>query len=299
MRITTPNYTQTPNDLFDHWLPLLKEVELKVLLVIMRKTFGWHKTRDYISLSQLEQLTGCSQTNILKSIKTLIEKGLISKEVVGKIGSQTTYYQLIVNEDSNNSYPSQIIRGTPNNLGGGTPDNLSGTKENDKKERLKKDDIVGKQKRNSLEDLDYRSSSLQDSIVSFDFTIYKFPDGTSISPRMQNGFKKYTQEQFDKLQATIFYFEADISRGKKPKTSYEQMLQGYINGKYAEKAEMSEKNRFYATFLKAEHKTCNIKILKTVVQFRKSSDHLWESLDLDLEPTTFANILEACAKNQK
>ena len=98
MKIEKPNYTQTPNDLFDHWLPLLKEVELKVLLVIMRKTFGWHKTRDYISLSQLEKLTGSTQTNITKSIKTLIEKGLVSKEVVGKIGSQVTYYELILNE---------------------------------------------------------------------------------------------------------------------------------------------------------------------------------------------------------
>ncbi len=107
MRLPAPNYTQTPNDLFDKWLPHLKEVELKVLLVIMRKTFGWHKIRDKISLSQLEKLTGSTRTNIGTAIDGLIEKGLVKREVVGEIGRQSTYYELIVQEESNNIYQSQ------------------------------------------------------------------------------------------------------------------------------------------------------------------------------------------------
>jgi len=99
MQIPAPNYTQTPNDLFDHWLPFLKEIELKVLLVILRKTFGWHKTRDKISLSQLESLTGSNQTRVLKAVKSLIEKGVISKEVIGPIGKQITYYELVIGEN--------------------------------------------------------------------------------------------------------------------------------------------------------------------------------------------------------
>lgn len=113
MRITAPTYTQTPNDLFDHWLPLLGEVELKVLLVIMRKTFGWHKTRDKISISQLQVLTGSVPKNILRATKFLVSKGLIKKEVFGPAGKQETYYELIVNEDSNNSYPCRGDSPTP------------------------------------------------------------------------------------------------------------------------------------------------------------------------------------------
>ena len=138
MKIQAPTYTQTPNELFDRWLPLLKEVELKVLLVIMRKTFGWHKTKDWISISQLEKLTGCSATHVISAVRTLIEKGLVKKEIHGPIGKQVTYYELIVYDDSNNSYPSQFERGTPDNLRGGTPDNLSGTKETNKKTIQKK-----------------------------------------------------------------------------------------------------------------------------------------------------------------
>jgi hypothetical protein len=51
----SPRYTQTPNDLFDQLLRpgLLTEAELRVLLYIIRRTFGWSKDSDAISLSQL------------------------------------------------------------------------------------------------------------------------------------------------------------------------------------------------------------------------------------------------------
>jgi len=138
MKIFAPTYTQTPNDLFDSWLPHLKEVELKVILVIMRKTLGWHKIRDRISISQLQKLTGSTATNIIISIDGLIEKGLITKEVVGEIGTQKTFYELVIHENSNNSYPCQSSSPPPANLRGGTPANLAGTKETAKKTNQKK-----------------------------------------------------------------------------------------------------------------------------------------------------------------
>jgi phage replication O-like protein O len=118
MRIVAPTFTQTPNDLFDHWLPLLKESELKVLLVIMRKTFGWNKVRDRISNSQLVKLTGQSSQSVKDAIKSLQSKGLILKETIGKLGTQETYYELIVDDDSNNSdrakfYPGGGLNSSP------------------------------------------------------------------------------------------------------------------------------------------------------------------------------------------
>lgn len=108
MRIPAPNYTQTPNDLFDHWLPLLKESELKVLLVIMRKTFGWHKIRDAISISQLMKMTGLARETVVDAARTLQQNGIVKREVVGPPGKQDTIYELIISEDSNNSDQSEI-----------------------------------------------------------------------------------------------------------------------------------------------------------------------------------------------
>ncbi len=111
MPITPPNYTQTPNELFDHWLPLLGEAELKVLLVIMRKTFGWHKKRDIIAISQLAKLTGLLEETVVKATKCLQQKGLILREVMGVKGNQYTEYSLVVEENSNNNDTSVKPRG--------------------------------------------------------------------------------------------------------------------------------------------------------------------------------------------
>ncbi len=98
MKITPPNYFQCPNDLVDHWLPLLGEAEIKVLLLIIRKTFGWHKQRDRISLSQMQEFTGLNRTNASKAIQSLTDKGIVLKEIEGILGTEKVYYSLIIQE---------------------------------------------------------------------------------------------------------------------------------------------------------------------------------------------------------
>ena len=48
---SAPNYTQVPDELFDDLMTDLSGAELKVLLYIIRRTFGFKKTEDTISLS--------------------------------------------------------------------------------------------------------------------------------------------------------------------------------------------------------------------------------------------------------
>lgn len=106
--VKAPAYFQCPNELVDHWLPLLKETELKVLLVIIRKTFGWHKKRDRISISQLMKFTGLSRQSVITASDSLANKGIILKETFGNLGQEETFYELIVIEDSNNYDQSKI-----------------------------------------------------------------------------------------------------------------------------------------------------------------------------------------------
>lgn len=77
-------HTQIPNTLFDTYLPQLKESELKILLVVMRQTYGWidtktgnRKTRDRISRTQFMQKTGLSCKIVSKAIKSLAGKELL------------------------------------------------------------------------------------------------------------------------------------------------------------------------------------------------------------------------------
>ena len=84
-----PTTTPTPDEIFDVWLPELSLSELRVLLYIVRRTFGFRKDADAISLSQLtkgitkkngeilDRGTGLSRPSVFKAVQSLEEKGLI------------------------------------------------------------------------------------------------------------------------------------------------------------------------------------------------------------------------------
>jgi len=79
------NTTPVPNAVFDVHLRGLKLAEIKVLLIIIRQTFGWEDKRtkserkeiDWISSSQLALKTGCSKRAINDAIHILTKKNLI------------------------------------------------------------------------------------------------------------------------------------------------------------------------------------------------------------------------------
>lgn len=85
----SPNYTMVPDELFDEQLPYLSGAEVKVLLYIMRRTFGFKKSSDNISFSQictgittregkiLDRGTGLSRSTAQVAIKGLADKNLI------------------------------------------------------------------------------------------------------------------------------------------------------------------------------------------------------------------------------
>lgn len=111
LSIPTPNYCQIPNIVLDEWMLKLGHAEFKILMFICRKTFGWHKLSDRISLSQIQKATGFVKNHITKAIKSLCEKGLLRKLKTGEKGTEKTYYEIILTEDSNNSY--QYLKDTP------------------------------------------------------------------------------------------------------------------------------------------------------------------------------------------
>ena len=66
--IPQPNFTQVPNVLFDAITATMNESELRVFLAIVRKTFGWSKERDRISLTQISDMTGLSRAAVVNGL---------------------------------------------------------------------------------------------------------------------------------------------------------------------------------------------------------------------------------------
>lgn len=137
--ITAPNYTQIPNIVFDYWMAVLSPAEFKVLLCICRKTFGWKKDYDRISLKQLEKMTGLSRKGITQNLDSLIAHGLVTK-----VKSKTTdgddapnQYEINVNCMGEGSEINTL--GVVNSVTQGVVNSVHPQKKDYTKERLTKE----------------------------------------------------------------------------------------------------------------------------------------------------------------
>ena len=116
------NTTPVPDVLFDELLPTLKEAELKALLYIIRRTLGFKKSTDAISLSQFQKgITtkdgrvldkGCGvkdRTTLVKALASLVTKGCIEciKTKTSNGDDDITLYRIRFREVVGNSYHPQ------------------------------------------------------------------------------------------------------------------------------------------------------------------------------------------------
>ena len=104
----SPTYTITPDELYDELLSQLTGSELKVLLYIIRRTFGFKKKSDNISTNQimngiktkkgrqLDTGTGLSNRAVINAVKTLESKNIIiaNRRIDKEKGNLPTTYSL-------------------------------------------------------------------------------------------------------------------------------------------------------------------------------------------------------------
>jgi phage replication O-like protein O len=74
-----PNFTLIPNVVLEKLMPRLSKAALKVLLAVARKTYGFHKDRDAISLTQLQRLTGLGRAGVVRGITELGSLMIVTK----------------------------------------------------------------------------------------------------------------------------------------------------------------------------------------------------------------------------
>ena len=86
---SSPRYTQVPDELLDELLSELSGAELKVLLYVVRRTFGFKRDSDHISLSQmtngiqkkdgsiLDKGTGLDKKTVIRAVKSLVSKEIL------------------------------------------------------------------------------------------------------------------------------------------------------------------------------------------------------------------------------
>ncbi len=105
---SSPNFTSVPDEFFDVLAPRLNGGEVKALLYIIRRTFGFKKESDCISLSQmlngivkkngdrLDHGAGLSKPSLCRALNSLAEKHVIlaTRQFDFKGSNMATSYQL-------------------------------------------------------------------------------------------------------------------------------------------------------------------------------------------------------------
>ncbi len=99
-------YTPIANELLEALAKTkLTDGERRVLVIVLRKTYGWNKKEDGISLTQFQQETGLPRSNICRSAKSLVARMILGSRQNGTSKS-TTYWVL---KDYNKWIASPIL----------------------------------------------------------------------------------------------------------------------------------------------------------------------------------------------
>ena len=89
---TENGYTMIANEILENLIKIdLTKAENKILFTVIRKTYGFHKKEDAISLSQFTKITTLTRQGVCKAIKSLVNRRLLgSKHLLTT--SVTTYW---------------------------------------------------------------------------------------------------------------------------------------------------------------------------------------------------------------
>src|SRR3990167_4891840 len=92
----SPNHTQTPNDFFD-MLPDMSEAELRVTLVMIRHTHGWHKNGFTMGIHDLAVAAGLSDQGARDGALAAEERGTFRR--TNPTAKKTAEWELVVDDD--------------------------------------------------------------------------------------------------------------------------------------------------------------------------------------------------------
>jgi phage replication O-like protein O len=146
-------YTRIANEILEALVKVdLSGTELKIVLCVMRRTYGFGKKQDWISYTQFEKMTGKARPNIWKSIEKLVTKRLlVTKKQPGR-----TFYSF------NKDYSQWVVtktklvtkrKRTSYDLETQVVTKLKPTKETITKETIQKKDTPAQTMRNFTESI--------------------------------------------------------------------------------------------------------------------------------------------------
>ena len=114
---TENGYFKIANEIWDALCKIRIPGEARqVLDAIIRKTYGWDKEEDKISLSQISEMTGIKRQNVPRAINRLIQMQIVIKNDDSfinsyKINENYELWQSVINTDNNSKCDQKRLQG--------------------------------------------------------------------------------------------------------------------------------------------------------------------------------------------
>ena len=245
-------YTPIPDKFLDEAMPKIKSLaHLKTYLFVSRKTFGWKKDSDNISLSQIAEGTGLKLNTVKRATREMCENGLLVRRrnlmKNGEFAPST--YSLNIKGMSNNQTQGGSVSGdTGGSVSGDTGGSVSGDTYN-KQTFINNDDVKkGKTK-----------SSVQASPVVVSL-LKKKKIGTNQIPGLVSEATKKIAGREDKItlqeyiEEKIAYQEFEQERNPKKAGNWVAWLIGAIKKDFAKPSGFKSKAEVEAEKQKQEAK---------------------------------------------
>ena len=124
--LAPPNYTQIPNVLIDKWMSRLTPSELRIILYIARRTFGFHRKSVEIGMRLLAERAGLHLETVSTAIAALVAVGLVRSKTGVR---RRQIYELVIDAELPDCAERPDITCTEN------PNTDCSEKPNTKKER--------------------------------------------------------------------------------------------------------------------------------------------------------------------
>lgn len=117
-------YTSIANEILEHlFLAGINGSEYRILLVVIRKTYGFQKTKDRISLSQFQNHTKMNRPQAVDTIKSLLEKKILKKEN-NQFVFNKNYDEWIVEKRGSRQKHTSMQKGTTASMQKGTKSSM-------------------------------------------------------------------------------------------------------------------------------------------------------------------------------
>ncbi|WP_080512805.1 conserved phage C-terminal domain-containing protein [Actinobacillus pleuropneumoniae] len=171
-----PNSFQVPNAVIDELMAEMSGVELKCYLLVIRKTKGWGKEQDTISIAQFMKFTGAGKTQVIEACKKLVDLGLLVK-TIGKRNVSVYAANLFTNRTGSETEQVQKV-----NITGSETEQVTGSETEHTKNNIKNtiqnntplNPPVGETQGDSVAVLDYLNDRLAELGKAIEQPLPKF-----------------------------------------------------------------------------------------------------------------------------